>query len=484
MKRSELIGKVERKRQLIEIAEHYPLSVSRLWLPHCHRWDGKGKESDRSIGCGKVMIRVGGNLWRCPDCEITEERTCQADPLFSLGREATLISGGNRAGKTEIGAMLAVATAAGSNEWWVREWLQGNNLPFDLIPERPSNVWTSALSYADALEYTRPKIKRFCPSGSKFVMWTAQNRASVQLPNGGRIVSLSADSGREKYQGASAELVWLDEEHPYDIFEECLLRTVDSGQGRIVLTMTPLKGLTWVYDRFIQDLSDGFQHYKLSGLDNPWVSSVKLHRTTSHMSDEARRSRLFGDFTNQQGLIYSNFSRQIHVVEAFTPSDDWPRFRAIDFGVKNPFCCLWGALDETDNVLHIYREHFATEKTTLENGAIINRKSSGDPPYRWNVADPESKDGRMLLSRECGIPTKPAYKRVSEGINQVKERLAVDADGKPHLIIHDNCIQLLREFRLYRWDKSTGDKPIKRDDHGMDSLRYMIVFLNRYLLHL
>ena len=429
------------------------------------------------------MDRIGANLWHCETCEITEQRTCQTDPLLNLGREATLISGGNRAGKTEIGAMLAVATAAGSDEWWVREWLRGNGLPMNIVPEKPCTVWASALSYADALEYIRPKIQRFCPAGSKFVMWKAQNRAHVQLPNGGRIVSMSADAGREKYQGAGVSLVWMDEEHNFEIFEEAMLRIVDSGTGRLVLTMTPLKGMTWVYDKFLTDPADGFKTFRISGLDNPWISSVKLHRATAHMSEEAQRSRLYGEFTNQQGLVYSEFQRSVHVVESFDPPLDWPRYRSIDFGVKNPFCCLWFALDDKDHVLHVYREHFATEKTTIENGRLINFKSKKDPPYVWTVADPESKDGRLLLARECGIHTKPAYKRVAEGIDQVKQLLHLDAEGKPHLLIHDNCKELLREFRLYRWDKSTGDKPIKRNDHGMDCLRYQIAFLNRFLQH-
>ena len=481
--RDQLIKRVEARRRLKEIADHYPLSVARLWIPHCHRWTGEGEQSDRPVGCGKPMIRAGGALWTCPDCQITEQRTSQADALINMGREATLLSGGNRAGKTEVGAMLAVATAAGSGEWWVREWLSGNSLPPDLIQEAPATVWASALSYADALEYIRPKIERFCPTGSKYVMWRAQNRASVILPNGGRIVSMSADAGRSKYQGASCQLVWLDEEHPEDIFSETLLRTVDSGTGRLLLTMTPLKGMTWVYDRFVENDSDGFERYSISGLDNPWISSVKLYRATRHMSEESKRSRLYGEFTNQSGLIYSEFSRSLHVTKAHDLPSEWPRFRAIDFGVKNPFCCLWFALDESDQVLHCYREHFATGKTTLENGALINMKSRGDPAVVFTVADPESKDGRMLLARHCNIPTKPAYKRVSEGIDQVKQWLCPDEEGKPHLIIHDNCRELLKEFRLYRWDKSAADRPVKKNDHGMDCLRYLVVFLNRFLAH-
>jgi phage terminase large subunit len=111
--------------------------------------------------------------------------------------------------------------------------------------------------------------------------------------------------------------------------------------------------------------------------------------------------------------------------------------------------------------------------------------SANDPPVEWTVADPESRDGRLLLARECNISTKPAHKAVLDGINSVKERLSLDANGKPHLLIHDNCKELIREFRLYRWSEGAGkDRPIKKYDHGLDALRYQVVLLQKYMRHL
>ena len=133
----------------------------------------------------------------------------------------------------------------------------------------------------------------------------------------------------------------------------------------------------------------------------------------------------------------------------------------------------------------MYAEYYATERTTVENGRILNRRSP-DSDFRWTVADPESRDGRLTLARECGIETKNAPKHVgvTETINWVKERLALNAEGRPHLIVHDCCRSLLREFRLYRWSDGAGrDKPIKRNDHALDALRYQCAFLKRYLLH-
>tara|TARA_R100000426_G_scaffold42539_2_gene32666 strand:+ start:790 stop:2247 length:1458 start_codon:yes stop_codon:yes gene_type:complete len=479
-----LIQYLETSAKVEEIARSFPLAVSQLWEPHCCRWDGRAGQSERLRGCGGKMNEIQNGMYHCPTCNITEHRTSQRRAILSLGSEATLISGGNRSGKSEAGCMLAVATAAGRGEWWVREWLRLNNLPDDLVPAEPSEVWVSALSYGDALTYLRPKIEKYCPANARYIRWRAQDRASVLFPNGGKILSMSADAGREKFQGGAVSLVVLDEEHPQPIFDESMLRCIDN-RGRVVLTMTPLLGITWPHDIFFENPQNGYTQYAISGLDNPWISSVKLRKAIAHMSEESQRTRLFGDFTNQQGVVYPEFKRAIHVVDSFDPPAHWPRDRSIDFGVRNPFACLYFAHDEEDDVLHVYDEYYATERTTVENGRILNNRDPSSR-FRWTVADPESRDGRLTLSRECSIETRTAPKHIGvvETINWVKERLALDAEGRPHLVIHSNCKNLLREFRLYRWKGGGGkDAPQKKDDHALDALRYQVAFLKRYLMH-
>lgn len=489
MNKEHLIKYLQVSNKLETIAKEYPLAVARLWIPYCHRWDGLASKSDRNRGCGQPMTHIGNNVFQCKKCNITEQRTSQREAILSALRhtEAFLLSGGNRSGKTESGAgMLSVAFAAGSGEWWVKEWCEINQIPLDLIPSKPSEVWVSALSYGDALTYLRPKIEKYCPKGTTFIRWKAQDRAHALLPNGGKILSMSAESGREKFQGGSVSLVVLDEEHPKDIFDESMLRCIDL-KGRVVCTMTPLKGITWVHDVFIENPQIGYGACTITGLDNPFVSSVKMRKAIAHMSEASQRSRLFGEFTNQQGLVYQEFNRNIHVVESFEIPDHWAKDRAIDFGVRNPFACLFFAHDERDDVIHVYREYYQTEKTSLENGHALNNIARRyNESYRWTVADPESRDGRLTLSRECSIETHPAPKHlgVVETINWVKERLALDASGKPHLVVHDNCKNLIREFRLYKWAQSDkGDRPIKANDHALDALRYEIAFLKRWQLH-
>jgi phage terminase large subunit-like protein len=479
----------EQIKILSKIRKAFPLAVSRLWVPHCHRWDGLASSSDRDRGCGKPMIRLSSGVWKCEECDIIEQRTSQIEVPLSFPREAFLVAGGNRAGKTQLGAMLAVAFAAGRQEWWVQQWAALNNIPLDLLPPQPSTVISSGLSYNDSVEYIRPKLNAYLPQGCKYRNWAGAGRSVVTLPNGGRIIAMSADAGREKYQGMGGRglraisLVWLDEEHPKEIFEECLLRCADTPYGgRILLTMTPLKGLTWTHESFVEKTLDGFGAVQISGLDNPFVSSVKIRRAVQHLSEQAQQSRLFGAFTTQTGLIYSEFRKEVHVIESKPIPEHWPRFRGIDFGTRNPFCCLWAALDEDSDTLHIYREYQVTELTTLEAGKAVYAQSKNDPRVDWTVADPESRDGRLTLARYCSIPTKPAQKHlgVNEGIEYVKRRLLLDAEGYPALLIHDCCKKLIREFRLYRWKPDQKrDIPIKKDDHALDALRYICMMLSR-----
>ncbi len=482
---------IETRKQLRWLQNNYPLSISRLWVPHCVRWDGLGEKSDRLCGCMKPMKQIGRGYYECSTCNIKEERTSQREAIANLGTTSTALFGGNRSGKTQAGSMLCVAVAAGRGEWWVREWLRLNDLPDSVVPnENPSTVIASALSYGDAIAYIRPKLKQYLPAGTKYTRWNAQDRGMAILPNGGKIYSMSADSGREKYQGQSCELVWLDEEHPYEIFEEAQMRTIDSGiSNGVILTMTPLKGFTWPANLFLQDPKEGFVAAKISGLDNPYISSKKMMSTIAHMSDESKRSRLFGDFTNQAGLVYPEFDRNVHVIDSIDISDRdrYEVFVSIDFGVVNPFAALLIATD--GERYYVLDEYFMKEKTTIQNGHAIQAKFHRYKPFNFVICDPESKDARLILNRQCNLSNVPAPKSgkygLIESINLVKSSLTIQADGKPLLFVAKKCKNLLMEFRKYRWAKTTNgtDRPKKSDDHGMDALRYFCSWYHRYKSH-
>lgn len=53
----------------------------------------------------------------------------------------------------------------------------------------------------------------------------------------------SFDQKRRSFQGTGKHVIWLDEEPPYEVYGECLIRTMTTG-GIVYVTFTPLQGMT------------------------------------------------------------------------------------------------------------------------------------------------------------------------------------------------------------------------------------------------
>ena len=189
-----------------------------------------------------------------------------------------------------------------------------------------------------------------------------------------------------------------------------------------------------------------------------------------------RERMLNGVWRDNQGAVYSEFDEDLHTVDPFPIPADWKRLRAIDFGFTNAFVCLWGALDP-DGRLYLYREHYKAGVRTAEHAQIIRKLSEGERCL-LTVADHDAGERAELTA--AGIPTEPARKNVAAGIQRVKNRLAVQGDGKPRLFFFRTLKNTLSEIYDYRWAAADGElnareEPVKLNDHAMDALRYMVM---------
>lgn len=410
-------------------------------------------------------------------------RTSQRRTLLGLGK-TSLVLGGNRTGKTELGAQLAVAMALGMEHPHVQAWCALNGLPLDLVPDGPGKVCASALTSGDSLRYLREKLDRYLPAGSTWHNRFGQGEAWVLLPNRGQILCKSNDQGRRSYQGDSWRFAWLDEEHDAPIYDEIQMRLLDQG-GTTLMSMTPLKGFTWVKDRFLDkpDLDDRVHYLHMQ--DNPHLPPEEVKKAIRRMSSHQRDARTRGLFVALEGLVYPEWQPHLHVVDPFAIPGHWPRYRGIDFGVRAPFCCLWFALDPKDDTLYLYREHYEAERTTEEHAGIITEleKQDGRLP-EWTAADPADLNAIRTLQRKGmeNIRHPGWMKNIKEGINDVKDRLRPDAEGNVHFKVFRGCTNFIREMHGLIWSKTDKEEPDKAcPDHALDAARYAIRCLNRDL---
>lgn len=203
-----------------------------------------------------------------------------------------------------------------------------------------------------------------------------------------------------------------------------------------------------------------------------------------------KRLRL-GLWVSAEGQVYEEYDPAIHLIDRFPIPADWRRIRVIDFGYTNPFVCQWWALDP-DGRMYRYRELYMTGRTVRVHAQQINALSVGET-YEANIADHDAEDRATLI--EANIATFPATKDVMRGIQAVQERLKPAGDGKPRLfLLRDSLVEVdpaleaakkptrtEQEFGSYVWARAADGKPqkeepIKLDDHGMDALRYAVMY--------
>jgi phage terminase large subunit-like protein len=191
--------------------------------------------------------------------------------FFRVGkqyRERCLLAG-NRTGKTIAGAYETTSHLTGLYpHWWegklftkpIRAWAAGdtNETTRDIIQAE----LLGAVIYGDDGLRTfdgSGMIPRECIGACKWKMGVQDLADFVYIKHksGGwsHLAFKAFEQGRKKFQGTAKELIWLDEECPLDIYNECLIRTATT-RGILMLTFTPLSGLS---DTVMQFLSDEFK---------------------------------------------------------------------------------------------------------------------------------------------------------------------------------------------------------------------------------
>ena len=133
----------------------------------------------------------------------------------------------------------------------------------------------------------------------------------------------------------------------------------------------------------------------------------------------------------------------------------------------------------TSDDLQIY---FDGSNSYIKEGvATAVRWKEEHPQIDCFVVDPSSAGLRASM-RNVGLDAIPANNAVFTGIQSVAGRLCNDPSGKPKLVVHRKCSNLLREFGSYEWmsnqDGSNKDQPKKEHDHALDALRYSIVHID------
>lgn len=305
----------------------------------------------------------------------------------------------------------------------------------------------------------------------------------IKLFNGCSIKILTYDQGRENIQGGTPDFMWLDEEPVNeDVVWEILARTRNKDCEMLV-TMTPLSGLTRIYEFFFnaesRNVKNASRVYLVSSLDNPFID----HTWTEGMTEEEYRLRVLGSFESPTWLVYNQFHRGRCVIPHIEPETLWDYveyYRSIDFGVAHPTGVVFIAKDEDGNI-YVWDEVYWSNLGIEEIASKI-KSTSWKREFEWTMRDSAAKREWLELER-FGIKCRPADKH-SKGENDMSNRksgiLLINQLLKDRkLIISSKCVNLIKEFETHYY-KEGGKKDWevnKTNDDLLDALRYAIFAL-------
>lgn len=236
-----------------------------------------------------------------------------------------------------------------------------------------------------------------------------------------------------------------------------------------------------------------------------WTEAGRRYIAKLDALTGVRHKRLrSGLWVMAEGMVYDAWDPARHLIDRADPRyglanygdvpPDWPRLWTVDFGYTNPFVWQAWAIDPDGRLLR-YREIYKTQTLVEDHAARILDLTAGEPRPLAVICDHDAED-RATLERHLGVITIAAHKAVSDGIQAVASRLRPAADQRPRLLFLRDSLDerdpLLDEAKLpccteeemegYIWATGGGlsakEQPVKRGDHGEDTTRYTVAWLD------
>jgi hypothetical protein len=207
-----------------------------------------------------------------------------------------------------------------------------------------------------------------------------------------------------------------------------------------------------------------------SVLDNPYLTDGDKERFKRKYEGTGKEEQaLHGGFAAATGLVYSGFTRDRHVVEhadAVDCVDDEWRIYGYDAGWNDPRVLV--EIGRTDyGQLVVLDEFYQSESHVSDALAWLNRN---DKPRGTIFCEHEPADIEKF--NNAGHRTEKANKSIDAGIDEMRNRLELDSDDRPGLLVSAGCEHLIREFLGYK-EEHVGTS--QAEDHCLDSLRYAVM---------
>lgn len=416
--------------------------------------------------------------------------------FFDLGltKRERLLMAGNQQGKSEGGAYEAALHLTGR---YPADWMGRR---FD----HPVRAWAAGEAALDVRDIAQTKLcgtpgveddfgtgfiprEDFAdkPSLSRGVTDAYDTiQVTHHRPNllGGWIVDgistlsfKSYEQGRAKFQGRTLDFIWLDEEPPEDIYNECLAR-ITATRGMLYVTFTPLKGMSSVVVKYLQEDSPDRGVVTMVIEDALHIPPEERARIIAGYAPHERDARVRGVPMLGSGRIFQYAEDAIAEPPLEYLPAYWTKLWGVDFGIDHPFAAVLIAWDRDNDVVHVLQAIRMKDALPIMHAAAM-KPIGANIPVSWPQDGTQRQtDGEPLAAhyKRAGLKMRPQHATWPEGgisteagILEMQERMAT---GRLKVAAH--LSQWWEEFRLYH--RKDG-QIVKLQDDLMSATRIAIM---------
>lgn len=332
-----------------------------------------------------------------------------------------------------------------------------------------------------------PEFFKWCPK--KIIVQHKKADREIWLAGqSAPIVYLSADNERhiDRLRGMTIGGAWLDELAMFQrlVWEVILARLRDkNGPLKIIGTSTP-RGFGWPYWYFVRGQNpknkkklrnaEAYEWFGGTTMDNPFTPDSYKQTLLDTYSGKFARQEIYGEFTNFEGLVYSNFTMADNVVSELPELKEF--IFSFDWGFTNPTAGVIIGFDY-DGRAYVIEEYYRS-KTPVEDAIEWAKQMSKKYKFEMAYGDPASPEHVHKFNSE-GLSMHPADNAVLAGVNTVFNMVEKKEDGLPRLFFHERCTNCIDEIQEYRYREAKEDRKVREDqfegmDHLMDAVRYAL----------
>ena len=332
-----------------------------------------------------------------------------------------------------------------------------------------------------------------------------ESTKEFKFPNGSRIKLGYCDKETDvlQYQGQAYEVIFMEEATHFTEFQfKCLTESNRlSGQckkaikPRMYFTCNPGGvGHAWVKRLFIDkeyrvgENAEDYVFIPALVFENEYImqNDPDYVKTLEALPEERKKAMLYGNWDVFDGQFFSEFDRNVHVVEPFNIPEHWYIYFTMDYGL-DMLAGYWIAVDPQGNA-YVIREVYQSNLLVSEARDKIKEMSSEQvyvhlaPPDLWNRHKETGKSTADIFSEGDICLYKTNNDRI-QGWLQMKEwlKIKIDEQGQKtsKLKIFNTCKNLIRCLPQLQYDeKKIGDVANEPHEitHAPDAIRGFCVY--------